>query len=788
MANTYVDYTATAAQQYFAFNFPYLEDEHVVVEIEGVDQTITTNYTIETSPTQRINLSNPTTALAGGELVRIKRRSAPNTNLVDFQNGSVLTESELDRAYLHNRYLAEEATEGADSGLKELEGSTNFNANNKQIKNLADGTLATDAVNKGYVDTQIALTDTNLAGFYKSTHTGNGTDNVFTLSFTPQTTDAKAYIVSIDGLVQVPDTDYTIGATAITFNTIPANSAEICVVATAAASVATVNEAQVTALGTSDIRSLATWTRDLNSPTATGSTTARSLADRFADAVFVEDYGAVGDGETDGATDDTDAIQAALNASKVVRFKPGKTYYVASSLVPKDNQLISAHGATITTLTTSVDIFKIETGQTAVGLTIEGGTWTTDISTNSTFFKADGDSGYSNSLSAFRFRDLVIENMLYGFYLSNARTGSIENVRVSANYGVYYTNRSAEVNISNSFLIHNAARGIPGSYGIKTEAGVDGYPEGLSVNNTLFYRFDKNLWIRDIYEFKSTANYYDGSEATDNYQINVDYNTFIIGLSFRGDWISSNGIKFENKTAPARLRALFTGCEFNNQKSGSCILIGNFNWNIGIDSARFDCPTNDGVGVVCSTQNEQIRLSNASFEGYVSMMQLAGSGCHNNMISNCTCDDDLTGSPTFVATGSSLSISNVAKQSMFVSQQGINGQWASTDPDPTIASFTSVPLGTGSYAVVLRGELGVNTTTDARIQMQIVADSNGEFDVADDTGISSQYVELPAGNNRLNETHYFTVLRGGAFDFNLEASAGTIDIDPSHGTFSIVRL
>jgi hypothetical protein len=239
MANTYVDHPATAAQQYFAFNFPYLEDEHVIVEIEGVDQTITTNYTIETSPTQRINLSNPTTALAGGELVRIKRRSAPNTNLVDFQNGSVLTEAELDRAYLHNRYLAEEATEGADSGLKELEGSTNYNAGNKQIKNLADGTLATDAVNKQYVDTKIALTDTNLAGFYKSTHTGNAVDNVFTLSFTPQTTDAKAYIVSIDGLVQVPDTDYTIGATAITFNTIPSNSAEICVVATAAASVAT---------------------------------------------------------------------------------------------------------------------------------------------------------------------------------------------------------------------------------------------------------------------------------------------------------------------------------------------------------------------------------------------------------------------------------------------------------------------------------------------------------------------------------------------------------------------
>ena len=56
MANTYVDYTATAAQvdssdpaYGFLFAFPYLEDSHVVVEVGGVVLS-SSNYTIQTTP------------------------------------------------------------------------------------------------------------------------------------------------------------------------------------------------------------------------------------------------------------------------------------------------------------------------------------------------------------------------------------------------------------------------------------------------------------------------------------------------------------------------------------------------------------------------------------------------------------------------------------------------------------------------------------------------------------------------------------------------------------------
>lgn len=61
--------------------------------------------------------------------------------------------------------------------------------------------------------------------------------------------------------------------------------------------------------------------------TATGSTTARTLADRFADRKHVKDFGAVGDGETD----DTEAIQTALNAGGIICFDGGK-YRITDTL------------------------------------------------------------------------------------------------------------------------------------------------------------------------------------------------------------------------------------------------------------------------------------------------------------------------------------------------------------------------------------------------------------------------------------------------------------------------
>ena len=159
MANTYVDYIGDNTTTSFAFPFPYLDDTHIVVQLDTVasaggkfvDQTVTTHYTIQTSPSAAIIF---VTAPATGDRIRIKRDSASNTALVDFENGSVLTEVELDRAYLHNLYLNEEIEEGSGKNVMTKNSAGNFEADLAKIVDLADPTLAQDAATKNYVDTR----------------------------------------------------------------------------------------------------------------------------------------------------------------------------------------------------------------------------------------------------------------------------------------------------------------------------------------------------------------------------------------------------------------------------------------------------------------------------------------------------------------------------------------------------------------------------------------------------------------------------------------------------------
>jgi hypothetical protein len=161
MANTYVDYTGADGTgtdgKDFLFSFEYLRDDHVVVTVDGV---FVTNYSIIVSPTKLIRFDTTPAANAAIKIFRDSRGRDTSGNiifdqLVDFENGSVLTENELDTSYKHNLFIGQEAAEGSGGEQLTKKGLTHYDAEGNKIINLGTPGASTDAANKGYVDQTI---------------------------------------------------------------------------------------------------------------------------------------------------------------------------------------------------------------------------------------------------------------------------------------------------------------------------------------------------------------------------------------------------------------------------------------------------------------------------------------------------------------------------------------------------------------------------------------------------------------------------------------------------------
>lgn len=144
-----VDLSGTAGQSNFTFSFPYLSQDHIHVYLDGVE---TSAFSFNSSFT--IHLTTP---LAADAVVRIQRITPIDEALVDFSNGSVLGEADLDAEALQLLYAVQESVDDQINSIH-TDASGNWDFLGHRGVNAADPIDPQDVVTKQYSDDRTGTT------------------------------------------------------------------------------------------------------------------------------------------------------------------------------------------------------------------------------------------------------------------------------------------------------------------------------------------------------------------------------------------------------------------------------------------------------------------------------------------------------------------------------------------------------------------------------------------------------------------------------------------------------
>ena len=208
MADSYVTHTGNGTAGPFSFSaLDYLSVDHLVVKVDGVTKTLTTHYTVAAPNVTFTSGNFP----ASDAVIKIQRDTPRTkaTRVVDFADGAVLTEADLDNAHLQNLYIAQESFENTSTSLVYDESLGAYTADSKEIKVLADPTTDASAVHRKYV------TDVATFGVPAVPQQHNeeldGSTTIVTLSGWTGVSQ-NMIVVTLDGVLQVPGTDFTAAA------------------------------------------------------------------------------------------------------------------------------------------------------------------------------------------------------------------------------------------------------------------------------------------------------------------------------------------------------------------------------------------------------------------------------------------------------------------------------------------------------------------------------------------------------------------------------------------------
>ena len=97
-------YTGNGSLTSFSVSFPYIEQAHVIVTVGGVTKTISSDYNFTNASTIAFS-----SAPANGAIIKFTRSTNRTARLVDYQDGSTITEAILDQDGNQSFFMAQEA-------------------------------------------------------------------------------------------------------------------------------------------------------------------------------------------------------------------------------------------------------------------------------------------------------------------------------------------------------------------------------------------------------------------------------------------------------------------------------------------------------------------------------------------------------------------------------------------------------------------------------------------------------------------------------------------------------
>ena len=356
--------------------------------------------------------------------------------MIDFQDGSVLTEADLDNATLQPLYVAAEVADTGAIDRQELEDYIDSALSNEDSTFAASATPQTWSIVSG------------------------GTASETLTSPDPFHTNDQYFIVAIDGLLQRPVDDFVVteaaGVYTISFSVFPSVGQVIQVQNFGRSR--DFNNATSIAAGAVESDDFA----DNLGVLASGGTTTVAFTARFGQYVNVMDYGAAGD----GVTDDYAAIAAAITAGEgaIVYFPPGNYLIENTNLTidVSDTVLVGDGRASILTLSAVSLVFDADTGNASViGCGIKDMCITRSGAAGAAISLLGDDVG--NYVERFNMTNTKVTSTGVGLHLDSVRMISISACEftgctraIDAGHAFTYDFTVESLSVTNTFFVGNA--------------------------------------------------------------------------------------------------------------------------------------------------------------------------------------------------------------------------------------------------------------------------------------------------------------------------------------------